>query len=356
MQRPVSTLSLGSSVIVKLVSNGFQFSADLLHLTALQLRKETGLTQQEALEVLQAVGRGEGGGGGASMTALDLLQKEEELRSIVTFSSQLDTALGGGIPVGKTTEICGVPGIGKTQLCLQLAVDVQVPQCFGGVGGQALFIDTEGSFIVERAVDIATATVQHCSLLAEDSEQREAVTTFTVETILSNMFVVRCRDYVELLAEIHLLPNFLSQHPRVRLLVIDSVASPFRQLFDDMSQRTRLLNGLAQQLISTATSRDIAVVMTNHMTTRVQGSHSQHVPALGDSWGHAPTIRLLLHWAGARRLASIFKSPGHADATVQYQITGDGFRDVEQSEQPESKRPRTETDQSAASQRDDGVS
>ncbi|XP_053173802.1 DNA repair protein RAD51 homolog 3 [Scomber japonicus] len=354
MQRPVSTLSLGSSVIVKLVSNGFQFSADLLHLTALQLRKETGLTQQEALEVLQAVGRGEGEG--MCLTALDLLQKEEELRSIVTFSSQLDAALGGGIPVGKTTEICGVPGIGKTQLCLQLAVDVQVPQCFGGVGGQVLFIDTEGSFIVQRAIDIATAAVRHCSLLAEDAEQREAVTTFTVETILSNIFVLRCRDYVELLAEIHLLPNFLSQHPRVRLLVIDSVASPFRKLFDDLSQRTRLLNSLAQQLIDTATSRDIAVVMTNHMTTRVQGSQSQHVPALGDSWGHGPTIRLLLHWAGARRLAAIFKSPGHADATVQYQITHDGFRDVEQSQQPESKRPRIETDQSAASQRDEGVS
>lgn len=72
--------------------------------------------------MLQVVRREEGGGdeaaaaGGASLTALDLLQKEEELRSIVTFSSQLDAALGGGFPVGKTTEICGAPGVGKTQL------------------------------------------------------------------------------------------------------------------------------------------------------------------------------------------------------------------------------------------------
>ncbi|XP_042264611.1 DNA repair protein RAD51 homolog 3 [Thunnus maccoyii] len=363
MQRPVSSLPLSSSVKVKLVSAGFQFTSDLLHLKPPQLSKEAGLSQQEALEVLQAVrseegggdeaaAAGGGGGGTASLTALDLLQKEEELRSIVTFSSQLDAALGGGFPVGKTTEICGVPGIGKTQLCLQLAVDVQVPQCFGGVEGQVVFIDTEGSFFVQRAVDIAAAAVRHCSLLADDAEQRDAVTTFTVETILSNMFVVRCHDYVELLAEIHLLPDFLSQHPRVRLLVIDSVACPFRQLFDDLSQRTRLLNGLAQQLIAMATNHDIAVVMTNQMTTRVQGSQSQLVPALGDNWGHAPTIRLLLHWEGARRLAAIFKSPGHMDATVQYQITADGFRDVEQTGQPQSKRPRTQTDQSAAGQTD----
>ncbi len=57
------------------------------------------------------------GGASASLTALELLQKEEEeLRSIVTFSSKLDAALGGGLPVGKTTEVCGAPGIGKTQL------------------------------------------------------------------------------------------------------------------------------------------------------------------------------------------------------------------------------------------------
>lgn len=169
---------------------------------------------------------------------------------------------------------------------------------------------------------------------------------------LSRLSQVRCHDYVELLAELHLLPDFLSDHPKVRLLVIDSVAFPFRQHFDELSQRTRLLNGLAQQLIAMATSHSIAVMITNQMTTRLQGGQSQLVPALGESWGHAPTIRLLLHWAGSRRLADIFKSPDHRGATVQYQITSEGFRDVEQSEQPPSKRPRTHSVESAASQRD----
>lgn len=86
---------------------------------------EASLSQQEALEVLQAAktdeagNEGGGGGGGAAaavFTALELLQQEEDMRSIITFSSQLDAALGGGLPVGKTTEICGAPGVGKTQL------------------------------------------------------------------------------------------------------------------------------------------------------------------------------------------------------------------------------------------------
>lgn len=70
--------------------------------------------------MLQAVnnrGEGEGAEAPASLTALDLMLKEEaELRSIVTFSSQLDEALGGGLLLGKITELCGVPGTGKTQL------------------------------------------------------------------------------------------------------------------------------------------------------------------------------------------------------------------------------------------------
>lgn len=54
---------------------------------------------------------------------------------------------------------------------MQLAVDVQIPECFGGVAGEAVFIDTEGSFMVDRVVDIATACVQHCQLIAETHEE-----------------------------------------------------------------------------------------------------------------------------------------------------------------------------------------
>ncbi|XP_061694262.1 DNA repair protein RAD51 homolog 3 [Syngnathoides biaculeatus] len=352
MQRPMSTLRLSPQIQAKVLSAGFQMLDDVLQVSALQLSRETGLSQEEALEVLQAArkerGADEAGPSrdGASVTALDLLHKEESLNRIVTFSSRLDAALGGGLPLGKTTEICGAPGVGKTQLCLQLAVDVQVPPCFGGLGGQVVFVDTEGSFMVQRVTDLAAAAVRHCNLLAEDAEQRDAAGAFTVERVLSNIFLVRCLDYVELLAEIYLLPDFLSRNPKVRLLVIDSVAFPFRLHFNELrSQRTRLLNGLAQQLIALATKHDVAVVLSNQMTTRLHGGKSQLVPALGESWGHAPTLRILLRWAGSQRQAAIVKSPDNKEATVNYQITTDGFRDSEQPEQPPSKRTRTLSNQ-----------
>ncbi|CAL8318953.1 unnamed protein product [Merluccius merluccius] len=254
------------------------------------------------------------------------MSKEE--RSIVTFCSQLDAALGGGVPLGRTCEVCGAPGLGKTQLCLQLCVDVQIPECFGGLGGEAVFVDTEGSLVVQRVVDLAHAAVQHCALQNHDPEQQEAMKDFTMETILNHLHLMRCHDYVELLAQVHLLPDFLLRNPKVRLLVIDSLAFPFRRHFEDLSVRTRLLSGLAQQLIQIASQHSVAVVWTNQMTYQVCSSQWKLVPALGESWGHSATQRLLLHWSGTHRLASVFKSPNNMESSVSYSITQQGFRDT----------------------------
>lgn len=79
-----------------------------------------GISQEEADEVLRTLGDESSPlqqrAAAQSLTALDLLHQEEMRGSVVTFCSELDAVLGGGVPLGKTMEICGVPGIGKTQL------------------------------------------------------------------------------------------------------------------------------------------------------------------------------------------------------------------------------------------------
>lgn len=45
---------------------------------------------------------------------------------------------------------------------LQLCTNVLVPEVAGGLGGEALFIDTEGSFVIQRLAQIAAATVKNC--------------------------------------------------------------------------------------------------------------------------------------------------------------------------------------------------
>uniref|UniRef100_A0A8C0FXX2 DNA repair protein RAD51 homolog 3 n=1 Tax=Bubo bubo TaxID=30461 RepID=A0A8C0FXX2_BUBBB len=273
----------------------------------LPFSRKIGISKEEALEALQVVRqechgdatRTAGGSGTTrKCTALELLEEEQAQGFIITFCSALDNILGGGVQLTKITEICGAPGVGKTQLCMQLAVDVQIPECFGGVAGEAVFIDTEGSFMVDRVVEIATACVQHCQLIAETHQEEDnlkALETFSLESILSHIYYFRCRDYIELLAQVYLLPDFLSEHSKVRLVVVDGIAFPFRHDFEDLSLRTRLLNGLAQQLIIIANDHKSAVILTNQMTTRIGQSQSTLVPALGESWGHAATV--LKMWA-----------------------------------------------------------
>lgn len=48
-------------------------------------------------------------------TAFDVWCKEEELPKLITLIKDLDDHLGGGLPLGMLTELCGAPGVGKTQ-------------------------------------------------------------------------------------------------------------------------------------------------------------------------------------------------------------------------------------------------
>ncbi|KAK3818884.1 MAG: P-loop containing nucleoside triphosphate hydrolase protein [Benniella sp.] len=77
-------------------------------------------------------------------TAMDLLQEEHWLS---LGDPVLDTALGGnGFMTRGITEIAGESAVGKTQLCLQLCLTVQLPLHMGGLDGSAVWLSTEGKF------------------------------------------------------------------------------------------------------------------------------------------------------------------------------------------------------------------
>ncbi|CAB4273241.1 unnamed protein product [Prunus armeniaca] len=67
----------------------------------------------------------------------------------------LDACLGSGIPYNTITELVGESSSGKTQLCLQLTVQAQLPHGHGGLGGSSLYIYTEFSFSFRRLQQLA---------------------------------------------------------------------------------------------------------------------------------------------------------------------------------------------------------
>ncbi|MEZ0346039.1 MAG: hypothetical protein ABWK01_05780 [Infirmifilum sp.] len=69
----------------------------------------------------------------------------------------LDSLFSGGLKPGCVYDIAGEAGSGKTQLCIQLSVNVQLPADQGGLASRAIYIDTTGDFFPERVVKIASA-------------------------------------------------------------------------------------------------------------------------------------------------------------------------------------------------------
>uniref|UniRef100_A0A0B6YUW2 DNA repair protein RAD51 homolog 3 n=1 Tax=Arion vulgaris TaxID=1028688 RepID=A0A0B6YUW2_9EUPU len=334
--RELKTFPLKPTVLPKLICAGFNCVGDLIAIKPSELSTEANITPAEALDVLKTLFEDINAHVRKQVTpvsksAFDLLQEEQDLRPIVTLSESLDDLMGGGVPLCKITEFCGAPGVGKTQMCMQLAVNTHIPECLGGLGGEVVYIDTEGSFIIERMIDIAEAAVQHSQVIAQqEGVGSTLMNNLTVDKILAGTHYYRCQDHIELVAVVHLLPKLLKQHNQVRLVIVDSIACPFRQNFEDMSVRNRLLTTLAQNLIKIATQFKVAVVLTNQMTTKIMSDigTSHLIPALGESWGHASTIRIILFWEENKRKALLFKSPSRPEACCSFQVTMGGIRDV----------------------------
>jgi len=339
--RVTGSLPLKPSILQQLNGAGYRTSREILSATPVQLAQDLNITPQEALKIIHSTEQEENCASQLNAedfqehSALSLLRKanKDKQRSIITFSQAIDRGLFGnvgGVPVGQMTEFCGVPGVGKTQMSMQLAINVQIPVDFGGLQGQCVYIDTEGSLAVERLEEMAKAMCRHLRKFAA-----HASTSFslTAEDFLKNIFVFRVHDYAEQVSIVKCLPSFLADHPEVRLVVMDSVAFHFRHGFDDMAKRSRMLSLMSQEMNRIVSEFHLACVVINQVTTKFSTQSSgqkemQLVPALGESWSHAATNRVELYWDRGVRQAKLVKSPSHKVSTVAYRVSVEGIRDV----------------------------
>ncbi|KAL6494081.1 DNA repair protein rad51c [Orobanche gracilis] len=269
----VSTLPISASQRGKLISAGYASLSSLSSTSPSKLARDLKISENESAEILKIVSARNGSdkienGGraimnvcGGAQTAWDILHEEESSICITTSCSNLDEILGGGIRCKEVTEIGGVPGIGKTQLGIQLAINVQIPADYGGLGGKAIYIDTEGSFMVERVLQIAEACamdmLEYDSLLQKNSQARRVHKQ--PNSFMDNIFYFRICTYTEQIAVVNYLEKFINEHKDVKVVIIDSITFHFRQDFEDMALRTRLLSGIALKLMKLAKKFDLAV-------------------------------------------------------------------------------------------------
>lgn len=304
---------------------------------------------------------------GQSNSALELLQQAQAQPPIILPCEGIGRLLGTALrPGAALLEICGLPGAGKTQLCQQLCAAAQIPILSRSVtprgAGQhaaaassdimeAIYIDSEGSFGPQRYAQICRAMLRE---RRPTSKQPEVEAT-SLERVLRNLHVCRTYDAAELYSTLKLMGGFLRKHPRVRVLVVDSVAFCFRHEFmDNLPHRARVLIDIAAMLRRYGAEYGLVVVVTNHMTTKFDRSSDNDngwlAPALGDTWAHQPSTQIRLervHHSSVNQVAhtgglpnlNIARHIGRATLTKSveqasgrnctYSVSEDGVRDLD---------------------------
>ncbi|RLF01018.1 MAG: DNA repair and recombination protein RadA [Thermoprotei archaeon] len=224
----------------------------------------------------------------------------------------IDELLGGGMYVWDVYEFAGEFGSGKTQLCHQLAVTVQLPPGKGGLGGGAVFIDTEGTFSPSRIVAMAKR--------------------FGVENPLENIYVVRPLN-VDELEEIVIeeLPRIIREG--ARLLIVDSIIALYRAEFkgrEMLAARQQRINYLLDWLKRYARRYNMAIAITNQVLTQpVPWGAALKLPAGGNIIAHASTHRFLMRRSGDSWVIECIDSPRIArGASAKFLITGRGVEDA----------------------------
>jgi len=261
-----------------------------------------------------------------------ILESRKKVRKITTGSDALDELLGGGIETQAITEFHGAFGCGKTQICFQLAVNVQLPEEKGGLNGSVAYIDTEGTFRPERILRIAEFT--------------------GVKEPLKRIFVARAYNTHHQAILVDKIYE-LSKDENIRLVIVDSLTSLFRAEYvgrGTLAERQQKLNKHMHELLRLAHRINAAVVATNQVMDIPDSYGLSTVPIGGHVVAHTATYRIFLKKGkGELRIARLIDSPCLPDGEAIFRVTEGG---IEDSEKEKSKRKRSGKGKNSEEQKD----
>lgn len=264
-------------------------------------------------------------------TAAALLRHPWHTSRLSSGCANIDECLDGGIDRHGITEIAGEAGAGKTQLALQLLLQVQLPDKLGGLGGGAIYLHSDAPS--------AHPAMQRLRSLAECFERRHGGHGATTALLMSHVHVVQVDSIAELESLLRdVVPEQLRSHS-IRLLVLDSIAALCRTHGDDgtssrasvTGERAGVLFKLAATLKALSDKYNVAVVVTNQVSDKPIDAHDREaaapwelgacalpdgggcrVPSLGMAWGHCVNTRLVLtrrEVAAAQPSAAVPRTP-----------------------------------------------
>lgn len=162
----------------------------------------------------------------------------------------LDCIMRNGLSSG-ITEISGESGVGKSQICLQLSLMVQLSIARGGLEKAAVFICTEDAFPSKRLFQMADAFTK----------------LYGGNNYLDNIFIEHVYDSEDLLkCVLSHLPN-LMRRKSIGLIVIDSVAAIFR-LESNVVERANHMRKFAHELQIISRKYQCVIICVNQVSSK----------------------------------------------------------------------------------------
>lgn len=246
--------------------------------------------------------------------AIDLLEEEKNRERISTGAKSLDGLLMGGLETTCTTEFYGQFGSGKSQICHTAAVIATMPKESGGLDCNVLWFDTESTMRAHRLKQIA--------------EEREFDPTRVLPKIIH--FDIYTASHLEFIMKN--IGGYLRKY-KPRLIIVDSIISLHRAAFmgrGTLADRQQRLNAVLHKLSRVAKVRNIAVIITNQVSSSPDTFFGNpEKPTGGNIIGHGSTYRIGLRKSKGVRIATMIDSPSHPYGAVEMILNEKGIDDVD---------------------------
>ncbi len=308
---------VGPETAKKLREAGFTTIEAIAIASPAEISSIAGIGESSALKIIQNARKMASIGGFESGDKV--LERRKNVRKITTGSKDLDALFGGGIETQAITELFGEFGSGKTQLCHQLAVNVQLSEERGGLNGCAIVIDTENTFRPERIIQMA---------MAKKLDPNEVLRNIYVAQAYNSNHQMLLVDNAKELAE-----KIKKEGKNVRLLIVDSLTSHFRAEYvgrGTLADRQQKLNRHMHDLMKFGELFNAAVVVTNQVMARPDIMFGDPTkPVGGHIVAHTATYRVYLKKSkGDLRIARLVDSPHLPESEVVFKVTERGIEDA----------------------------
>jgi len=307
---------VGPATAQKLRELGFN-TVESVATAAIKELEPAGISEKKALDVIRAA---------RSTLALTFMRADELMKirqtvvRLTTGSKAIDEVLAGGLETQTITEFYGEYGSGKSQLCHQMCVNVQLPTERGGLDGNALYIDTENTFRTERIVQMA----QHLGLNPEEVVKK--IIFAEAYTSDHQMFLLENADKI-------------IKENNIRLIVVDSLTAHFRSEYlgrEMLAERQQKLNKHMHRLIRLARAFNAVAIVTNQVMSRPDVFFGDSVhPVGGHIVAHTSHTRVYLRKSsrGSLRIARLVSSPYLPEGERVFKVTEGGVEDVSEEDQ-----------------------